>query len=313
MRDGAVRAIELSVRKLLGRRSRLVLAVSGGADSAVLLDAVARLRSSRHRILVASVDHGTGDAATESTARAMAAAARHGLRAISERLILERPGEAAWRAGRWAFLRRVAAAEEAHVVTGHTQDDHIETVVMRLLRGAGARGLAGLLAPSAVERPLLEHSRSQILKYAASRNVPFTDDPTNTSLAFLRNRVRLQLLPAIRRASPGFEEAILRLSRQAADLRIRVDAIADEFALAPRDGAVIALDAARLDELPDESLHLLLPSLVARADITLDRRGLARLAAVVRSAAGSRGQISGGYEAVRSRGEVTVIRLTVTS
>jgi tRNA(Ile)-lysidine synthase len=289
MRDGAVRAIELSVRKLLARRSRLVLAVSGGADSAVLLDAVARLRSSRHRIVVASVDHGTGDVATEATAQAVATAARHGLPAISERLILERPGEAAWRAARWAFLRRVAAGEDAHVVTGHTRDDHIETVVMRLLRGAGARGLAGLLAPSTVERPFLEHGRGAIREYAARRNVPFAEDPTNTSLAYLRNRVRLHLLPAIRRASPGFEDAMLELSQRAADLRIRVDSIADEFALAPRDGAVSALDAARLDELPDESLHLLLPSLVARADITLDRRGLVRLVAVVRSAAGSRG------------------------
>jgi len=309
MRGGSVRAIEFSVRQLLERRSRLVLAVSGGADSAVLLDAVARLSGARHRIVVASVDHGTGEAATEATARAVAAAASHGLPAISERLTLERHGEAAWRAGRWAFLRRVAAAEGAHVVTAHTRDDHIETVVMRLLRGAGTRGLAGLLAPSPVERPLLAHGRADILDYAARRGIAFIEDPTNTSLAFLRNRVRLQLLPAIRRASPGFEEEILRLSKEAADLRVRVDAVIDAFLLAPREGALMVLDGNTLAQLPEESLQLILPALVAKAGITLDRRGLTRLAEVARSAPGSRGQLSGGYEVVRSRAELSITRL----
>jgi tRNA(Ile)-lysidine synthase len=310
MRGGSVRAIESSVRQLLEHRSCLVLAVSGGADSAVLLDAVGRLRDARHRIVVASVDHGTGEAATEATALALAAAARHGLPAISERLKPIRHDEASWRAGRWAFLRRVAAGEGARVVTAHTRDDHIETVVMRLLRGAGARGLAGLLAPSPVERPLLSHDRASILEYAARRGVDYIDDPSNTSLAFLRNRVRLQLLPAIRRACPGFEADMLRLSREAADLRVRVEALIDEYCLAPREGTLMLLAATALEQLPDESLRLVLPPLVARAGITLDRRGLARLAAVVRSRPGSRGQLSGGYEAVRSRGELAIVRLS---
>src|SRR5687768_5979932 len=179
MRDASVRAVETSVRQLLARNNRLVLAVSGGIDSAVLLDAVARLRSREHRVVVATVDHGTGPSATESTAQALATAARFGLSAMSERLTIDRPGEAAWREARWKFLRRVAAAEGAVVVTGHTRDDHVETVVMCLMRGAGARGLAGLLAASNVERPLLEHPRSTIRKYASRMKVSFVEDPTN--------------------------------------------------------------------------------------------------------------------------------------
>lgn len=308
MRDGAVRAIESSVRQLLARRERLVLAVSGGADSAVLLDAVARLRTSRHHVVVASIDHGTGEAATESTAQAVATAARHGLPAISERLAMPRRDEAAWRKARWAFLNRVAAAEDARVVTGHTRDDQVETVVMRLLRGAGARGLAGLLAPSRVERPLLAHTRATVLQYASRCRVTFTEDPSNASLAFLRNRVRLELLPAIRRASPSFESDMLRLAGQAAEIRARVDEIAPTFILPPREEALLLLDAEGLTALPDDSLRLVLPSLVARAGITLDRRGLVRLALVVRSRPGSRGQLSGGFEAIRGRDEVAIVR-----
>jgi tRNA(Ile)-lysidine synthase len=307
MRDVAVGAIDSSVSELLARRERLVVAASGGIDSSVLLDAVLRLRTPAHHIVVASVDHGTGDAATEATARAVAAAARHGVPAISERLSLGRHDEATLRAGRWSFLKRVGAAQDATVVTAHTRDDHIETVVMRAMRGAGARGLAGLLAPSLVERPLLAHRRKAIRAYAAQHSVHFTEDPSNESLAFFRNRVRLQLLPAIRRVAPDFEEEMFELSRRAADLRAEVDSIASLFELETRTSQVV-IDATALGDLPDDSVRLLLPSLLGRAGITLDRRGLVRLASVVRSTPGSRGQLSGGYESIRSRSEVTVLK-----
>jgi tRNA(Ile)-lysidine synthase len=309
MRDGSVREIEKSVGALLARRTRLVVAVSGGVDSAVLLDAIARLRGPDHRIVVVSVDHGTGDAATESTARVLMTAAQLGLPAMSERLILAPGDEASWRAGRWDFLRRVAAAEHAPVVTGHTLNDHIETVVMRLMRGASARGLAGLLATSDVERPFLGVERHAILEYATSRKISFTEDPTNESRAFLRNRIRHDLLPAIRSVRPGFEREIVGLSREAADIRAKVDALAVDYVLEPREGALLTLDAPSLADLPDEPLRLLLPAIVARAGITLDRRGLVRLAEVVRSAPGSSGQISGGYQAVRSREDVAIVSL----
>ncbi len=305
MREVAVRAIESSVSELLARRERLVLAVSGGADSAVLLDAVVRLRSPRHHIVVASVDHGTGEAATEATARSVATAASHGVLAISERLSLNRHDEATLRAGRWTFLRQVAAAQDATVVTAHSRDDHIETVIMRTMRGAGARGLAGLLAPSPVERPLLPHTRATIRNYAARRRIQFIEDPSNSSLTFFRNRVRLELLPAIRHVAPDFEEQIFQLSKRAADLRAEVDSIAGLFELERRASGVV-LDALALSTLCDESVRLLLPSLLGRAGITLDRRGLVRLSGMVRGVPGSRGQLSGGYEAVRSRAELTV-------
>ena len=309
MGDVAVGAIESSVSELLARRARLVVAVSGGVDSSVLLDAVLRLRGPGHHIVVASVDHGTGDAATEATARVLAAAAGQGVTAVSERLSLGRHDEATLRAGRWSFLRHVAAAQDATVATAHTRDDHIETVVMRAMRGAGARGLAGLLAPSPVERPLLAHTRQTIRAYAARRHVHFTEDPSNESLAYFRNRVRLQLLPAIRRVTPDFEEQIFSLSMRAAALRADVDSMAKLFELESRYSRVV-VDATALGELPDESVRVLLPSLLGRAGITLDRRGLARLVSVVRSAPGSRGQLSGGFEAVRSRSDVTVLRPT---
>ena len=301
-------AIEASVQRLLSRRQRLVLAVSGGADSAVLLDCVVRLRTSRHNIVVASVDHGTGEVATEATAVAVSAAARAGLPAISERLTLSQYDEATLREGRWKFLRRVAAAHDATVVTAHSLDDHIETVVIRVLRGSGARGLAGLLAESGIERPLLEHRRAAIRDYARIRGVEFVEDPSNASLVYLRNRIRLQLLPSLRAVRPDFEDEILDVARKAAQLRRDIDDIVREFISERVDGQPVVLDADALQELPDDSLRLVLPALAARSGTTLDRRGLVRLASVVRSAAGSRGQLSGGFEAIRGRHDVTIVR-----
>ena len=301
-------AIEASVQRLLSRRQRLVLAVSGGADSAVLLDCVVRLRTSRHNIVVASVDHGTGEVATEATAVAVSAAARAGLPAISERLTLSQYDEATLREGRWKFLRRVAAAHDATVVTAHSLDDHIETVVMRVLRGSGARGLAGLLAESGIERPLLEHRRAAIRDYARIRGIEFVEDPSNASLVYLRNRIRLQLLPSLRAVRPDFEDEILDVARKAAQLRRDIDDIVREFISERVDGQPVVLDADALQELPDDSLRLVLPALAARSGTTLDRRGLVRLASVVRSAAGSRGQLSGGFEAIRGRHDVTIVR-----
>ena len=308
MSDGAVRAIETSVRDLLERRRRLVVAVSGGVDSAVLLDAIARLRTADHRIVVASVDHGTGAAATESTARVLATAAKHGLSAISERLSVEQPGEAAWREGRWRFLRAVADVERAPVVTAHTRDDHIETVVMRILRGAGARGLAGLLAPSPVERPLLEVGRQDVLEYASHHRVDFTEDPTNASRVYLRNRIRLDLLPAIRTVAPGFERDVVMISRQAAEFRTSVDQIAELFIAHGPDQSLMAVDAHKLGDLDDESVKVLLPALLSKSGVTLDRRGLLRLVELVRASAGTRGQLSGGFEAVRDRMTLSILR-----
>jgi tRNA(Ile)-lysidine synthase len=307
MSDGSVRAIEGSVQDLLDRRQRLVVAVSGGIDSAVLLHAIARHRGAQHRVVVACVDHGTGPAATEATARVLAAAAKHGLSATSERLAPDRPGEAAWRAGRWAFLRSIADGEHAPVVTAHTRDDHIETVVMRILRGAGARGLAGLFAPSPVERPMLHVGRSDIVAYAKRYRVEFIEDPTNASRAFLRNRVRLDLLPAIRAVAPGFEREILTISRQASELRTEIDQVAEAYIVPGPDQCLMALDALKLGVLEDASLRVLLPALVSKGGVTLDRRGLARLVEIVRSSAGTRAQLSGGFEAVRGKRDLAIL------
>lgn len=308
MANSAGQGIDASVRDLLSRRTRLVLAVSGGVDSSVLLDAVGRLRTPEHRVVVATVDHGSGPAATEAVARTVLSAARHGLSVVTERLAGIRASEALWREARWAFLRQVAHRERAVVATAHTRDDQVETVVMRILRGSATRGLAGLLASSDIERPLLRHPRRAVLEYAGRHDVPYVDDPSNTSRAFLRNRVRLDLLPAIAAVQPGFQAEMFSLSEGAAALRRRVDDVAAEFVIPSRPDALLVLDTRLLAAVSPDAARLILPAALDRARVRLDRRGLELLVGLIGAGHGVRGQLAGGYEAIRGRDEILVLR-----
>lgn len=305
--------IEGAVADLFQRNHRLVLAVSGGIDSMVLLDAAGRVRPSGAHIVVATIDHGTGPAARRAAALVTREAERRGLAVRVERLA---PGgratEASWREARWRVLRTIAATEDARIVTAHTRDDQLETVIMRILRGAGARGLAGLAAPSEVLRPLLPFSRAQIAEYAGARGVPFVEDPLNWSRRFLRNRVRHDLLPAILRVRPGFDAELLALAERAAQLRRDIDDVAARMVVTRARGSHLVVDADALHGMDAESVRLLWPALAGMVGLALDRRGIERLMHVTHEARiGSRAPVSGGWEVVRGAHSFTLRRPSV--
>lgn len=305
----AVARVTEAVARAVDDVPRLVLAVSGGRDSMVMLDAVARTHRDRVRA-VATFDHGTGPAASEAATLVEARATALGLPVVRGRAERAVHGEAAWRELRWRFLREVAGAHDALVATAHTRDDQVETVLMRALRGAGARGLAGLYAPGVV-RPLLEVSRGDVARYVAEQSLPWVEDPSNASRRFLRNRVRLDLLPALEQVRPGFGDELLAIARRAATLRADVDRFIDRTldVRSTLGGRGIAVARAELLGYDAQGLRLLWPALAARAGIVLDRRGTERLGQfTIKGAPGGRIQLSGGYEAVMSRGVIAVRR-----
>jgi tRNA(Ile)-lysidine synthase len=309
---GIVARVDETVSAALAGTSRVVLAVSGGRDSMVLLDAVART----HLALVAGVatyDHGTGEAATRAAALVARRARALGLPVHSGRADRPAGSEAAWRDARWRFLREVAHAERAAIATAHTRDDQVETVLMRALRGAGARGLAGLYAEGDVLRPLLQISRADVAAYARARHVEWVEDPSNQSRRYLRNRVRLDLLPALERARPGLSEELLELACRAATLRGEVEqCITAELAPAVHDG-ILTVARASLLGYDGEGLRLLWPALAGRLGLALDRRGTERAAEFTTEGKnGGRIQLSGGYEAVLHRGNLVLRRASAS-
>ena len=297
------------VNRLDRRSAKLVLAVSGGCDSMVLMHAVALALEDDHtpRVSVAAFDHGTGPHSAAAAELVRVESEKLGLVCRIGHAQLHGASEAEWRAARWRFLRSVA--RDGIVATAHTRDDQLETVVMRVLRDSGARGLAGLAATGArVVRPFIDVDRASIHAYANARSVAFVEDPSNASRAYFRNRIRLDLLPAIARVRPRFGDEMLALARHAAEWRTRVDEVSENFLSGVAEDGGLRVARGDLATYDSAALCVLWPAIAARAGVTLDRRGTQRLAQFTTSGApGARIQLSGGVDVYRHR-DTFVIR-----
>jgi tRNA(Ile)-lysidine synthase len=204
----------------LWRRGDLVLAaVSGGGDSMALLHVLALLRKRLgHEVVAHGVDHGLrAEAAAELD---LAERVARSLEVPMTRSHLNvAPGgnlQARAREGRSKALREEAERVGAKVIaTGHHADDRAETVLLRMLRGAGPRGLA-VLPPRAGDlvRPLISARRKDVLAHLVRHELPYASDPSNTDPRFLRVRVRHELLPLLERLSPGIVGHLTALADQ---------------------------------------------------------------------------------------------------
>lgn len=236
----------------LGIRSdaTLVLAVSGGADSIALLHGAARLVSAGRctwQLSVAHLDHGVRHDSGDDAAFVAGAATELGLEAAVRRVDVAelartegRSIEETGRDARYRFLEAVASPD-ALIATAHTLDDVAETVLINLLRGSGLGGMAGIPARRGrIVRPLLDARGDELRELLGASGVPYRIDPSNADPAFLRNRVRAELLPVLESIRPGAVERIGRFSRLAAD----DDALLDDLAQgelrrrAAEDGAI---------------------------------------------------------------------------
>jgi tRNA(Ile)-lysidine synthase len=293
----AVREIRVAVESIR-RGNRLLLAVSGGCDSMVLLDAFMRWRPDAIAG-VATFDHGTGAFARDAVELVRRITKTHDVRFVHGAASNLAATEAAWRRARWEFLRETAARLDARVSTGHTRDDHVETVFIRLLRDSGPRGLAGLLADGDIVRPLLTIPRAFNADYAETQRVEYLDDPSNLSRRHLRNRVRLDLLPACEAVCPGFSADLLKISERAALWRREVERLVTS--LEPwHENRSVFVEADAILAYDRDARAMLWPALAARAGIALDKRGTVRVAAFS-TAEGRVGriQLAGGHEIIR--------------
>ncbi|WP_223911579.1 tRNA lysidine(34) synthetase TilS [Geobacter sp. AOG1] len=192
---------------LFAEGERVVVAVSGGADSVALLDLLVNLQELGLYLVVAHLNHqlrgSESDGDEEFVVRLADSyklpveARRVDVRKLArrQRLSLEEAG----RVARYRFFDEIAATHGARCVAlAHHADDQAETVLLRLLRGAGGSGLAAMRPRSAdgrYVRPLLRVSRREIEEYLAGRNLSCRTDSSNSDTSFLRNRVRHELLP----------------------------------------------------------------------------------------------------------------------
>lgn len=224
----------------------MLVAISGGPDSTALLVALAHLKAEPGiQVRAANFDHrlrsreeAEGDAAFVGVlCRRLRVPVEFGAGNVRARARRKKESiEEAARAMRYAFLRRAAKRLGCTVVAvAHNRDDQAETVLMRMIRGAGLDGIAGM-RPRArwpfartgarmggrgpdVIRPLLDVPRTEIERYCAELGVAPRRDPTNDQPVATRNRVRSELLPLLRTFNPRIEEALARLGEAAAENR----------------------------------------------------------------------------------------------
>ncbi len=215
--------------RLINPGERVLVGVSGGLDSCVLLDCLVRLQSElRCELMVAHMNHLLrGPESAEDARFVHELALKYGLLLISEAQDVSRYAkeqqigiEVSGRKLRYHFFLRVAREYGCEkVAVGHHADDQVETVLMRLLRGSGTGGLGGMtpirpLAERWLIRPLLPFFRDEIERYAARGRIPYRTDETNRSLRYTRNRIRHELLPLLRIYNPRIRERLKELAEQ---------------------------------------------------------------------------------------------------
>ncbi len=237
-------------RRLIHAGDRVGVAVSGGADSVALLRAMLELREELGIVLsVVHFNHKIrgreGDADAEFVAE------------LAKQYRLEfHPGsgdvpafakthhlstEAAARRLRYEMFRKLLADKSVDkVTTAHTRDDQAETVLLRVLRGAGTRGLAGIhpilkVDHGTIIRPMLEISRAEVEDYLKSLAQPWREDATNADVAYTRNRVRHELLPLLER---DYNQNIREVLAGAAEVARDEDAFWDRFIEPLAKGAI---------------------------------------------------------------------------
>ncbi len=262
--------LETAVTKFLDKQGVpvrgevLVVGLSGGADSVALLDVLVRAAALRgFTVTAAHLDHRLRPASTADARFCADLCARLGVvletttadvRASARRLGTSIEGAA--RNERYAFLQTIRRRQGAvAVAVAHTRDDQAETVLMHLVRGAASRGLGGMRPfTNGIMRPLLGCSRADVLAHLKQYGLPWVEDASNGDRAYLRNRVRLELLPYLERHfNPRIRETLARsaalLGAEAEALRATADELLAraELAATPTE---ISLNRAALAAAP---------------------------------------------------------------
>jgi tRNA(Ile)-lysidine synthase len=275
---------------------RVSVALSGGADSASLANLV--LEEGREMGLI-HVDHRLpASPLMAEAAHRVADVLGVPLQTVEVDVGVGPSVEDRARDARYKALAEVGDA----VLTGHTRDDSVETMLINLIRGTGPTGLTGIprFRPPNIHRPILAVTRSETRELATLAGLPFLDDPMNEDLSLTRNRIRRHLLPMLRELNPQIDLALTR----AAELLERDNTYLDELALRhPGHPLPVSVLVTLPRALADRLLHRALEN--AGIGATADR--IARMWSVT-SGDSDRQDLAEGLSAVR-RGALIAIEI----
>jgi tRNA(Ile)-lysidine synthase len=291
---------------LIAAPRSLVALLSGGRDSVCMLDLAVRARGAA-QVVAVHVDYGLRPGSREDAEFCASLCERQQVELVTERPVrVEGPGNLqAWaRDVRYSAAARLAEARDATIVTGHTADDQVETILYRLASSPSRRALLGMKERDGrLARPLLGTTRAEVTAYMGERGLEWREDPTNAEETYARNRVRHGLLPELEAIHPA---AVANVLRTAALLRDEAEVL-DRLVAGELDGSLGAsrgrIVAARFAELSPALRRLVLQRL---ADAAAGRPvpGAARFADQVAglTRGGSRLDLGDGVRAVLEGG-----------
>lgn len=287
---------------MVQKGDNVIVALSGGADSVALLHFMAAIAPQHGFALEAAhLNHGLrGKEADRDEAFVVELCKNRGIKLHRHRVNMadmQKPrglGTEAWaRKLRYAFFEVLVRQTGGKIALAHTLSDNAETVLFRLARGTGPRGLAGIPpVRGAYIRPFINISRAQIEVYCKKHGLHFVQDSTNQNLAYARNRIRLQVLPALELAHPG---ALASVGRLAADMRALDMYLAQQAARLLH--AAKEKDGYRADVLNRAPLPVLLQAISTLAGgHNLTRRAIAAVQRVLQTQSRA-AQLPGGKRA----------------
>lgn len=223
----------LDCRYFPPRGATLVVAVSGGVDSVVLLYVLSLLVTSQDwKLVVAHFNHQLRRSANQDAKFVGALAKSLGLKYVSDTINVAKFAkshkltiEEAGRVARYAWLKKVAKWHRSGIIVlGHTADDQVETVVMNWLRGGLVRALAGMRAKEGnLWRPFLQIPKTELKQFAKHYHIKFREDKSNRNLTYTRNLIRHRILPVLKKVNSGIEGVILRNAESFSDLESWVE------------------------------------------------------------------------------------------
>lgn len=317
-------AAEIARHRMFRPGDRVGVAVSGGADSVALLYLLVELAPRWNLTLrVLHVDHGLRGEESRADVRFVAElAARLGLgfelHEADVRAMARASGDNIEQAARRLrldfFHSLLARGVVDRVALGHTRTDQAETVLFRLLRGAGITGLAGIwpVTGEGLVRPLLALDREEVRRYLERRQIVWREDASNLDLNLARNRIRHQLLPQLRREwNPALVEALARLAAVAQEEERYWEGEIGRLAVREltRQGPAVLVRCSRLRELPEAVARRLVRRAIGEAKGSIRRVEFEHVARILELAASREGGGAVGVPELEVRRSFDWLRL----
>ncbi len=218
------KVFEKIIEKYSLREKRIILAVSGGVDSAVLLYLSQKMLP-RDNLIVAHINHGLRRESENEAIFVRGLARDYGLIFYSKDMDLNKKDEATSRQKRYEYLNWLASKETAdYILTAHHLSDQVETVLLNLTRGSGPLDLWGMEELNGnILRPFLAIPRAEILNYAKKNKIRFVTDESNSDINYSRNRIRKNVVPELKKINPKFEEGVKKSIQLSGELKSFVD------------------------------------------------------------------------------------------